>query len=80
MESAGLPSVSVFIRSFGHVPELMGLSRALVVEHPLGRQLGAPGDAERQSAVVRAALDLLQSDDQVIAEFGQPYRWVEGTG
>ena len=74
IETVGIPTVSVFVRSFGHLPELMGLSRALITQHPMGRPLGAPGDAERQRAVVRSALDLLSSDEQTIAEFPEPWR------
>ena len=74
-EQAGLPTVSVFVRSFGHVPELMGLARALVTPHPMGRPLGAPHDADRQRAVVRAALELLAVDRQTIHDFPEPYRF-----
>ena len=73
VEAAGLPSVSVHVRAFGHVPPLMGLSRAVVTDHPMGRPLGRPHDARRQRAVVERALDLLSSPSQSIVEFGQPY-------
>ena len=74
IETVGIPTVSVFVRSFGHLPELMGISRALITQHPMGRPLGAPGDAERQRAVVRSALDLLSSDEQKITDFPEPWR------
>lgn len=74
IETAGIPTVSVFVRSFGHLPELMGVSRALITQHPMGRPLGAPGDAERQRAVVRSALDMLSNDEQTITEFPEPWR------
>ena len=73
VESAGIPTVSVSVRAFSHIPALMGMSRVLVTDHPLGRPLGRPGDAERQRAVIERALGLFDSDNQVIAEFGQPY-------
>ena len=73
-EEAGVPTVSVFVRSFGHIPELMGLSRSVITKHPMGRPLGAPGDAARQLAVVKAGLDLLARDEQSIVEFPEPYR------
>ncbi len=73
-EAAGIPSVSVYVKSFGHIPELMGVSRALITQHPMGRPLGAPGDAARQRSVVRAALDLLSNDHQTITEFPEPWR------
>ncbi len=69
-----MPTVSVYVRSFGHLPELMGLSRSLITRHPMGRPLGAPGDGERQRAVIEAALALLESADQTIVEFAEPYR------
>jgi len=74
IEQVGIPAVSVCVKAFGHIPELMGLSRSLITQHPMGRPLGAPGDGERQRAVVEAALALLDSPDQVIVEFAEPYR------
>jgi hypothetical protein len=62
------------VASFGHIPGLMGVARALVTRHPMGRPLGAPHDGERQMKVVRAALDLLHSSEQVISDFREPYR------
>ncbi len=73
-EEAGIPTVGVYVRAFGHVPELMGVARALITQHPMGRPLGAPGDADRQSAVVRAALGLLESTERTIVEFPEPWR------
>lgn len=73
-EQAGIPTVGVYVRAFGHIPELMGVSRALITQHPLGRPLGAPRDADRQSTVVRAAFALLGSTEQTIVEFPEPWR------
>ena len=74
IESIGIPTVGVYVRSFGHIPELMGVARAVITKHPMGRPLGAPGDAERQLAVVRSALSLLSSDEPVIEELPAPWR------
>ncbi|MDH3301763.1 MAG: hypothetical protein OES24_14790 [Acidimicrobiia bacterium] len=74
IEEAGLPTVSIYVRAFGHIPELMGLSRSLITRHPMGRTLGAPGDGKRQRAVVEAALALLDSSSQTIVEFDETYR------
>ena len=74
VEEAGIPTVSVYVRSFGHIPELMGLSRSLITRHSMGRPLGAPGDGVRQRAVVEAALGLLESINQTIVEFDESYR------
>ncbi len=74
IETAGIPAVSVYVRSFGHIPELMGLSRAVITRHPMGRPLGAPGDTERQAQVVRSAIDLLASPESSIVELDDPWR------
>lgn len=75
VETAGIPTVNVSVQSFGHVAELMSAPRAVITQHPLGRPLGAPGDVERQRAVVERALSLLDSPEPTIVDFGQPYRW-----
>ncbi len=74
IEAAGIPTVGIYVRSFGHVPELMGVARALITQHLMGRPLGAPGDGERQLAVVRSALALLERDGRSITEFPAPWR------
>ncbi len=75
IETAGIPTINVSVQSFGHIAELMSVPRALITQHPLGRPLGAPGDAERQRAVVERALGLLASTEPIITDFGSPYRW-----
>lgn len=75
IETAGIPTTSVYVQSFGHVPELMSLPRSVITQHPMGRPLGAPHDAERQRAVVERALSLLAHADPTIVEFGGAYRW-----
>lgn len=74
IETAGIPTTSVYVRSFGHLPELMSLPRTVITQHPMGRPLGAPGDVERQTGVIRAALGLLSATNQTIREFPEPYR------
>ena len=75
IESEGIPTVGVYVSAFGHVPAQMGVARALITPHPMGRPMGAPGDAERHLAVVRHALSLLERDtDQVIESFPDGYR------
>ena len=74
-EAAGIPTVGIYIAAFAHVPARMGVSRALITDHPMGRPLGAPGDVIRQRDVVRAALELLASTaGQTIVSFPHPYR------
>ena len=74
IEEIGIPTVSIYVKSFGHIPGLMGLSRSLITDHPMGHPLGAPGDGDRQRAIVEAALTLLDSPTQTIVDFGHPYR------
>ena len=75
-EKAGLPTVTVMVRSFRHVAEQMGLPRTLVTRHPMGRPLGPAGDRERQREVVEQALALLDTatDGGTIVELEQPFR------
>ncbi len=76
VESAGIPTVAVYVKAFEKVAREMRLPRVLLTRHPVGRPLGAPGDRERQAAVVRAALELLETapNGGVVREFGEPYR------
>lgn len=69
-----MPTVSVYIQAFSHVPNFMNLPRTLITQHPMGRPLGAPGDTERQRAVVERALGLLAVDAQSIVNFEENYR------
>ena len=69
-----MPATSVYVRSFGHIPALMGLSRAVITRHPMGRPLGAPGDGDRQRDVVVAALELLAAPEPAIVELDWPWR------
>lgn len=68
-----MPAVSIYVKPFGHLPELMGLSRSLVTPHPMGRPLGPPGDAVRQRQVVGRALSLLSSNEPVVEEMRGRY-------
>jgi hypothetical protein len=74
IESVGIPTVGVYVRSFGHIPALMGVARAIITQHPMGRPLGAPGDHERQRHVVEQAVALLSENDQAIIELPEPWR------
>lgn len=74
IEMAGIATVGVYVRSFGHIAGLMGVARALITDHPMGRPLGAPRDTERQYEVVGAALDLLSCDAPTVTQFPLSYR------
>ena len=60
IEAAGIPTVVVFVRAFRHIAVEMGLPRVVVTQNPMGRPLGAPGDVERQGAVIDAAFSILE--------------------
>ena len=64
-EGAGL--ATVVIGSAPHKDRLaaMCLARSLIVPHPMGRVMGAPHDVERQTEILSAALDLLESAVEV---------------
>ena len=74
IEQSGIPTVSVYVASFGHIPKLMSLPRSVITRHPMGRPLGAPGDGERQRQVVETALRLLAGDEPSIIEMDHSYR------
>ena len=76
IEDAGIPTVVVMVRSFRHVAERMALPRVVITRNPMGRPFGAPGDIDRQTAVLDAALSLLDGaiDGPSIVELEQPYR------
>jgi len=75
-EQAGIPTVAVYVKAFERVAREMSLPRVLVTRHPVGRPLGAPGDAERQRAVLLTALELLETAPAggSVREFEKPYR------
>ena len=61
LEERGISTVAIYIRAWKHRSAELKVPRTLVTQHPMGRTVGGPFDAERQSAVVRAALRLLES-------------------
>ena len=77
IEASGIPTTSVYTQSFRQIPELMSLPRAVITQHLKGRPLGAPGDTQRQRAVVERALSLLSETTPSIVDFGEPYRFAQ---
>jgi D-proline reductase (dithiol) PrdB len=55
IEAAGVPTLCM--TSAWDITHAVAPPRAVFVHHPLGHQTGAPGDAEGQRALVRAALE-----------------------
>ncbi len=76
IEESGIPTVTVMVKAFEHRARELKSPRTLVVEHPMGRPLGAAGDTARQHEVLNAAFDLLGSatENGTIAEFPETYR------
>ncbi len=65
IESAGIPTVCVYIEAFERTAQLMKPPRVLLTPHLMGRPIGLPHDRERQTAVIGAALRLLETSDHV---------------
>jgi hypothetical protein len=61
IEASGVPTVTVCVASFAERMRMMAVPRLVSTRHPMGRPMGAPGDVERQTAVLMAALDLLEN-------------------
>ena len=76
IEESGIPTVTVLVKAFEFRAHEMRYPRALIVKHPMGRPMGAAGDSVRQSEVLDAALDLLDSapHNNTIVEFSKPFR------
>ncbi len=75
IESAGIPTSSIYTYAFRHVPDEMKLARVVVTRHPMGRPLGAPGDHARHRRVTMAALELFDTAEaQTMVELPEPYR------
>ncbi len=63
IENAGIPTVGVYIEAFERTAQIMKPPRVLLTPHLMGRPIGLPHDRERQTAVIRAALRLLETSD-----------------
>ncbi len=64
------------VKAFAYRADELKVPRTLVVRHPMGRPMGAPSDVERQTQVLRSALDLLKSatENGAIVELPEAYR------
>ena len=75
IESAGIPTSSIYISAFRHIAEDMKLSRTVVTRHPMGRPLGAAGDHARHRRVTMAALELFDSaGEPALVELPEPFQ------
>ncbi len=59
IETAGIPTVSVYIEAFRPTAELLKPPRALFTPFLMGRPLGLPHQRELQLATIQLALNLL---------------------
>lgn len=75
-ERSGLATVVIGVAPHRDRLAAMSLPRAVVTQHPMGRALGAPHDAERQTEVLHAALDLLETAEEggAIVDLTAKYR------
>ena len=58
-----MATTSIYIEAFAHYAADMRVPRTLITPHPMGRPVGAPGDAARQRQAVEAALALIHDAD-----------------
>ncbi len=73
IEAAGVPTLCM--TSAWDITRAVAPPRAVFVHHPLGHQTGAPGDAEGQRELVRAALEAglsIQRPGEIVE---LPWRW-----
>lgn len=76
IEDSGVPTVTIMVRAFEHRAYQLSMPRALIVDNPMGRPLGAAHDVDRQHEVLAAAFDLLESgaESATVVEFPKKYR------
>jgi hypothetical protein len=63
IEKAGIPTVGLSLLQL--VTKKVRPPRALFVPFPFGYPLGKPNDAKLQHEIIRAALELLESPDEL---------------
>jgi hypothetical protein len=73
IEAAGFSTISL-----SNIPDLtgaVGVPRLAGIEYPFGRTLGQPGDADGQTAVLRATLQALQEMVSPGSISHLPFKW-----
>ncbi|MBT4091639.1 MAG: hypothetical protein HOE30_24405 [Deltaproteobacteria bacterium] len=75
MEANGIATVIIAVQSFERMLKAMMLPRVLITPYPMGRPLGAPHDSQKQSATIKAALELLNTANKggTMTHFNDPY-------
>lgn len=75
LEAVGIATVCVYVEAFRYRAAALQVPRALITKFPMGRNLGAPGNADQQLRVIRAALGLLERSDGVSTLVDFPEGW-----
>ena len=75
IEAAGIPTVT--LNMIWPFQRLIGMPRVAAVEHPFGRPYGDAGDADTQSAVLRAALRVFETAGEAGHVEHLPFTWHE---
>ncbi len=75
VEAAGIPTVT--LNMIWPYQRLVGMPRVAAIEHPFGRPYGDVGDAETQTAVLRAALEVAVSAREPGHVEHLPFVWHE---
>jgi hypothetical protein len=75
LEAVGIATVSIYVEAFRHRAVALQVPRALVTPFPMGRNLGAAGNAAQQMRVLRAALALLEHAGEIstIVDFAESF-------
>ncbi len=76
LEAVGIATVCVYVEAFRHQAITLQVPRVLVTHFPLGRNLGAPGNAAQQLRVIRAALGLLERAESAPTIVDFPEAWL----
>ena len=74
IEAAGLATVT--LSSIPDLTAAVGVPRVAAIEYPQGQLFGPPGDAAGQTAVLRAALGLVEELDRP-GVVDLPFEWHE---
>ena len=76
VEAAGVSTIS--LSNIAAFTASVGAPRVAAIEHPGSQPLGPAGDAERQAAVLRAALAALAAIDTPGQIVDLPFTWPAG--
>ncbi|HSN89594.1 MAG TPA: hypothetical protein VLS93_00060 [Anaeromyxobacteraceae bacterium] len=75
LEASGIATVSLsMIPAF---TAAVGVPRLAAIAHPMSRPMGRPGDADGQRAVLRAALQVLETAGAPGTAVELPFTWPE---